>query len=810
MRHVPLLLLTLAGTVFGLTLDRDNIGISRMIPKEGEQVVWQVPVANDAEEAFAGDVTVTMRSSRRGERLGKPMSVTKTVKLAPRQNEDFAFSWTPPRNGYFRVLFKLQGTGQSVVRDVAVTKDDVYFVWFGAPKEFKWCNVPTTVKREDEAWWLRRGAIPAQWKGGVCYKEWSVQKFVESWGASDWIAIDEVGGPGEVTDKFIAAWKRLKRQKPDQWIAVWYMGAHQYWKDVADLVDLFVPEIYLNYRGNHLGQFDAYFRVAREAGVMAQVIPGLGINQIKDKQKRVTNSPTKADVLRQFQYVKRTAPELRGIGFFTAYSAAPGVAEYADALCEQYYIKPVLTLQNLGDPIAVSGKPTDEKRTASVKVGNVGGMDAEDVLVEWRWGDQGAKPKRETVSEWPVGEAKTFHCELSCSVGWAPLEFRIVPRAGYTVLDGIARECVIRPPQGFAQAGSVVIPAGAPGPATAARFASVDSPGPFQATELVGGIARPLDVPCASLPARPGTQEQLVVFPCASRADRTRVILLKPGGGTVAGAPSYSREGSVLSVTTEYYRAKLDLATDQLVSLGPRGGLENIFKGAWHLRAAGHEGFQQAKVRELPGALVVTIPYDSEKAAGESQYVFLDYSPAIRVARSWRPKGEVALKGAGDRCGLFQQGGSFALQAGVGGPVRRGALQDGRKYRDLLFGYLGERPRPENADKAGWIDFSYGADEFDGGLGVVIDYRWQDSDTKSYDVTRLYDASDWLEVLYLWGKEKTFVRPQKSCVYLIPHRRLDFTDESILPPAQALWNQVHARQLALVGLSGSRVPRAPG
>ena len=157
------------------------------------------------------------------------------------------------------------------------------------------------------------------------------------------------------------------------------------------------------------------------------------------------------------------------------------------------------------------------------------------------------------------------------------------------------------------------------------------------------------------------------------------------------------------------------------------------------------------------------------------------------------------MTSAGDRCGLFQQGGSFARQPGVGGPVHRGRLHDGNDYRDLLFGYLGERPRPDNADRAGWIDFSYGAENAEGGLGVTIEYRWEDSDARSYDVTRLYDASDWLEVPFLWGKEKTFTQPQRSCVWLIPHRRMDFTDEAVTPPAQALWNQLHADQLAATG-----------
>jgi len=811
-RMLPVIMICAAVPASCLIIDAPTIGVSKMIPAEGDEITWLVPVLNEGEGPFEGAVRVTMRAGRQGDLLSAPVAVEKTLALEPGASEDFSLSWHAPRNGYYRVVFEIDGLDQRVTRRIAVTKSDVYFVWFGAPKEFDWCNVPTTVKSEDREWWLRHGALPAGWKGGVCYKDWPTERFVESWGDTDWIAIDEVGGPGEVTDKFIAAWRQLAEEKPEQFTAVWYMGAHQYWADIKDLVDLFVPEIYLNYRGNHLGQYDTYFRTAREAGVMDQVIPGLGINQIKNKKTgRITNSPTKADVLRQFRYIKRTAPELNGIGFFTSGSAAPGVAEYADQLCEDYYIKPVLTILDPGEPIRLTDEPPpgakrvapspqpgdmlrDEGEArqplfASVTIRNVGNMDAEDVAIHWTAPSPGQGTQRLTqrVASWPVGEERTFTIDATELAG--TLGFRIAPSDGHTLLDGEAERFMVGHERRGGDVFPLIVSRGPEPPLPLPAFVPVTGDGPFSAKGR----------PVALLPPRPGTKERLAALPMPNpdpHVHRAEYVS-RTASAQAHEAPSHSREGNLLTVTTDFYTAALDLAKDEISTLSPAGA-GNVLRGPWTLNAAGHEGFGDATVDELPGCLVVTIPYDSEQASGESQYAFFGYTPAIRIARSWIPKGEVTMKGAGDRCGLFQKGGAFALQPGVGGPLRRGRLHDGSQYRDLLFGYLGGGPRPENADKAGWIDFSYGADDTDAGLGVVIDYRWQDSDTKSYDVTRLYDANDWLEVLYLWGKEKTFDRPQRSCIYLIPHRRMDFIDEAVVPPAKALWDNIHATQLKWV------------
>ena len=147
---------------------------------------------------------------------------------------------------------------------------------------------------------------------------------------------------------------------------------------------------------------------------------------------------------------------------------------------------------------------------------------------------------------------------------------------------------------------------------------------------------------------------------------------------------------------------------------------------------------------------------------------------------------------------MHQQGGSFALQRGVGALVQRGELNDGKDYRDLLFGYLGGGPSPHNADKCGWIDFSF-REDLRAGMGVAIERRWEAAKSKSYDVTRLYDASDYIQILNLWKSEITITEPQTQIVYLLPHTYVDMTDEAVNPPAKTLWDNVHNRCVEAVG-----------
>ena len=763
-----------------LLLDATDVGVSKMIPTRGDTITWAIPVLNTGEDAFEGEVTVTMRVARRGERLSDPVAVTRTLSLEPGAAGDVPFEWTALRNGYFRFLFEIPDRDLRLERELAVTERDTYFVWFGAPREFRWCNVPTTVKPEDAQWWLRRGAIPAHWKGGICYKDWPVERFVGSWGASDWIAIDEVGGPGEVTEKFIAAWEQLEEQKPDQWRAVWFIGAHDYWREIEHLIDLFLPEIYLNYRGNHLGQFDRYLGTARGAGVIGRTIPALGINQIKSARGLVRTSPTREDVLRQVRYLKRTAPDLHGIGFFNATATAPGVAEFADELCGEYYVNPVITIEDVANPLRIAGG------RVSATVRNVGGMDAEDVRVEWRVEEAyGRFTGHGEALSLAAGEAREISADFDAPDGWQAMELRIAPSASYTLLDGVARGVLVGTAPGDTvtvtqeQTRSPVVIAAADGQ----REASVVGRG----GEV--GEART----CTDLPARPGRQEALVAF-APPEGDALQVLTLRNTNNARPSPPDWERDRHEIVVSNAWWRVRLDQSADAVASIVPAGG-DEILRTPWGFDAPGHEGLGEAQVQELSGALAVTIPWDSDVSSGASQYVFFRESPAIRVARVWRPKGEVTVSGAGDRCSLYQRGGTFALQRGVGALVQRGRLRDARDYRDLLFGYLGGPPGPENFDRAGWIDFSYGDDS--GGMGVAIEDRWRDAKSRSYDVTRLNDAQDVLEVLYVWGTETTIGRPQTSCVWLVPHGPKDLLHASVPSATEALWRHLHADQLAV-------------
>ena len=226
------------------------------------------------------------------------------------------------------------------------------------------------------------GAAPCPaLEGGVCYKEWSVAQFTRSYTDSPWIAIDEVGAYDETGRKIIAAVRAHQQAHPAGCRVLWSMGVHDYWREVRDAVDLFVPEIYLNYSGDHLGRIDEYVGRARRVGCLDRTIPGLGINVVKDRENRPTVVPTREDVLRQVRHLKTIAPELPGVGFFTA-NAAPGVAEYADQLCGEYYVNPVLTLV----PGSLRRRLTGETLELSGILRNCGGMTARAISVEFGQG----------------------------------------------------------------------------------------------------------------------------------------------------------------------------------------------------------------------------------------------------------------------------------------------------------------------------------------------------------------------------------------------------------------------------------------
>jgi len=794
-----------------LQLDGADIGLSKAIPKVGDEVIFLVPVKNATDRAAAVSCQVLGRATDQSGRAVRLAPAKLQTELQPGEARDVRLVWRPADTGFYDLSFELSdATGGGSIPShraelprVAVVSHDLYFAWFGAPKAFRWCNVPTTVKEEDVGFWLRRGAIPCAWRGGVCYREWSKEQFVENWSSSRWIAIDEIGGPSEDTTKFMSALREIRAAHPDHFAAVWFMGAHDYWAEVKGIIDLFLPEVYLNYRGNHLGSFGGYLDAIRRTDAMSQTVFGLGINVIKDEktgEPRVV--PTREDVLRQVRHVKRIAPDMPGLGFFTSDSAAPGVAEYADELCGEYFVKPVVTL--------VDGKLSVEagrRWQAHVTVLNCGGMAAREVRL--RVGlvvnDKLTAVQEKTIAALPAGERQEVAVSLTPTRGVATLRAELLPSPQFTVLDPVAEELAcsreLLPAElrkalaivylpAYPETESRVVPVTwqLPCAVAAVRVVEVDPSGDSKA-----------DAPCLTLS---GKDQQTVRWVAAGTAPGTqrRLYAILPSGGQVAPPSNlirYERRGDRIRVYTPSYQAELNAATDEITSLKRPGTDTELFRSPWSFVCSTQPKPQACEVTQSGDWLVVRLSVDCDAADGETRYVFSGLTPAVEISRRFRPKSPLKITGAAERCGLEQRGGTFALQPGVGGVASRGALHDSADYRDLYFGYLGDAPSEGNAAKAGWLDFSWDQ-RWDAGLGVAIAERWRDARSKEYDVTRFYDASDWIEVLHVWGVETTIDREQTSRVFLIPHGFIDMSKVPV-PPAEAVWEAVHQPPRPVVG-----------
>jgi len=773
------------------TLTCDDIGTSARIPSVGRPVTYTVRLRAPADRSLAGNFRVSLEVAEH------PVAEKAVhLKLAAGEHQDVTLQWTPQADGWYRLSFRAIGADSTtpwaqVEQDVPVTHRPRVFLWFGSPRHFKWCNVPTTVKPEERDWWLWRGTLPCAWKGGVCYKEWSVEQFTRSYTDSPWIAIDEIGPYDETGRKIIAAVRAHKRAHPTGCRALWYMGVHDHWREVRDAVDLFVPEIYLNYSGNHLGKIDAYVRRARQVGCLDRMIPGLGINVIEDQEKKQpTVVPTREDVLRQIRHLKTIAPELPGVGFFTS-NAAPGVAEYADGLCGEYYVNPVLTLE----PGSLQARVKGQALKLSAVLRNHGGMTARAVPVQFGQGHGSdfRVTTQQTVATLAPEGAVTVTALLPLQGGVQAYGLRLVPPLGLAVLNtdlwimaarGLpAGACVVYQPPTETPGGGLPLFADAP-VGTEICAASVLGPD-GRAAEAVAATV---------LPGLPDDSADVLTWTPKSRpSDQPVAFRLNSSPAQHVAAVKTTRSGDSLTVTGSGYVATLDLAKDQVRSLKVQTDGPELLGSPWDFSSTGHTGTQQAPLQELPGGLLVTIPFGNPQAEGFSRYFCYAAAPVIRIERFFRPHAEMRVTASAEGCRMLQRGGVYALQPGVGGPLRRGTLRDGSDYSDLLFGYLGSGPSPDNARLAGWFDCAFTRDG-GGGLGVVIERRWEAAHSDvGYDVTRYYDGGDWLSVLNLWGKELSVSTPQTQIVYLLPHGPLALDQAAVVGPAQRLWNQLQMR-----------------
>ncbi|MCX7598250.1 MAG: hypothetical protein N2512_05215 [Armatimonadetes bacterium] len=660
---------------------------------------------------------------------------------------------------------------------VPVTARRVDFAWYQAEAghELRWPTVQLSCPEEHKDYWKNRGVIPARWCGAACGADKPIEHFIRGWSSHEAIAIDEFLGPPEHLEKFYKALVEARKLNPSGFIAVWFSGGGEYWPRLRDVIDLFLPEIYLNYLGFNLSRFDSYIRHARESGCFDKMLPGLGINVVTDDKGNVRGRPKPEEIVAQVRYLKQIAPDLRGLAFFTYSSAEPAVREAADQACEDYFLRPVADLVDFRIS-PVRGRPGDSA-TAYFTVRNAGGMPASSLQL---WLVDGAEKKLAWKGGLEAGAESKLSFTWRPRPGWREATLKIAPVAGVTVLRGEQQAAVVRlasaAPLAFSR--HVQPPAG-PVPV----FLPVSKEFAVSAAAPVSPAGKVAAGPAAPVQIIDGPDGRRAVWLDAQSVGGPKLWQLSQAQPPAKEAVHTSSEGATFTVASGRASFVLDASQDALTSIKFDG--HEILASPWKMSWEAWRGFGEPTVECGPLGCVITVPVRNELIEGYSRYAFV--GGFAEITRWFRPlAGEVEVPGAGEGARLEQRPGSFASMFGLGSPVGTGRLEVTSEYRDLYFGQISLAP--EHCERAGWLDFAWD-EPYPVGMGVAIARKWaMQASRVDYDVTRLYDAADWIEIAYVWGRPVA-VGEEWSRVYLVPHGPMA-VDRGQPVPAQALYDSV--------------------
>ncbi len=153
-------------------------------------------------------------------------------------------------------------------------------------------------------------------------------------------------------------------------------------------------------------------------------------------------------------------------------------------------------------------------------------------------------------------------------------------------------------------------------------------------------------------------------------------------------------------------RMVIDPSQDAITDLRLSNADRNILGGPWTMSCPGYQGFGEPRVHEGPLFATITIPFRSELAEGETIYRFPRMGGAIEITRRLKPLKAMEIKGASEGASFKQQGGTYALQAGVGAFMERG-ITPRRKTRRSAAGLTSHALR-KSAAGWGWQSASAG------------------------------------------------------------------------------------------------------
>ena len=427
-----------------------------------------------------------------------------------------AATWTPTETGFYTVRFDLGG-GRAVSREFPVVWTDLYFVTWGVlwPDEIERVRyvlshaivagkVDRTPMSESIPMLKKRGAKLIKWTGGSrglpgeTLDDETIERLVAGWSAPirdgyDGIFMDEFGAwptPGSIRRlaSLHEAFLKLRKENPDAVIMPANGGAllreEGSMYKAAEAVALLetYPQYITEFMASHSikEHIDHRIMVARNTDLIhygkgrntALILLGTRCSATAHEE------PVEPELEEYVRYIKKKAPEMRGIAFYGGRYGT--MIETQDRLCLEYYIKPVVDVRaikfsnykpRVGQPLDVLpeihnlGGMTAKRVRVNVYAARlgagsrslVGSIEVERIGCGFRdieYEGEGTAPSREpefqeldgnTYAVYPTGKTQAFLARTTRKVTWTPAQkgyYRItaelVPPEDdqHTILDG--------------------------------------------------------------------------------------------------------------------------------------------------------------------------------------------------------------------------------------------------------------------------------------------------------------------------------------------------------------------------------------
>lgn len=397
-----------------------DVTLSKALPKEGDRVTIRAKVHNKG-DLLCSDIGVQfcLENSRKevtviGEKTVETIAAGGVVEVTQ--------EWNLPQNGFYKVLVVIDPADKIKEKDksnnkaffeVPVLAKDLHVYYWVCPKSNRYVTSLMPGK-EGANYWAERGVIPTKSREGFIQWNWTEEQFANTWPPPEkegWggIAIDEFGDTGPLGDRMAAALIKTKERYPNLYIVVWAAGlggASSIEAYRKAKVDLLIAETYC-YGFPVYGKFDAYWKQAQKYGLTDRLVFAIAFG---------SDCTTEQELVRQVKYIKKLAPEMKGVGFFT--EAPAHLYASADKAVLDYYVKPVIWVKNIGLTEAI--------------ITNIGGMDAGEVDIEFLSGKQEEGGKNLGVTKLNRLKAGS---EVSLKIPSGTKNVLIVPKEHYTVLE---------------------------------------------------------------------------------------------------------------------------------------------------------------------------------------------------------------------------------------------------------------------------------------------------------------------------------------------------------------------------------------